>query len=72
MRAFIRRTDASAIVATAILFTLFSIGTENFLTSFNQFNVWRAASQNVFIALGQAMAILVGGMNPDYPLAILM
>ena len=63
MRAFVRRTDASAIVATAILFTLFSLGTDNFLTSFNQFNVWRAASQNVFIALGQAMAILVGGMN---------
>lgn len=63
LRAFIRRTDASAIVATIVLFSLFSLGTENFFTSFNQFNVWRATSQNVFIALGQAMALLVGGMN---------
>jgi len=63
LRAFMRRPDASAIIATAFLFILFSVATENFLTPFNQFNVWRAASQNVFIALGQAMVVLVGGMN---------
>ncbi len=63
LRAFTRRTDASAIVATTVLFVLFSLGTQNFLTPFNQFNVWRAASQNVFIALGQALVVIVGGMN---------
>ncbi|GAB1484654.1 ribose ABC transporter permease [Treponema sp.] len=63
LRAFIRRPDASAIIATVFLFTVFSVTTKNFLTPFNQFNVWRAASQNVFIALGQAMVVLVGGMN---------
>lgn len=62
-RAFTRRTDASAIIATTLLFVLFSTLTENFLTPFNQFNVWRAASQNIFIALGQAMVVIVGGMN---------
>ena len=62
-RAFARRPDASAIVATTVLFVLFSTLTQNFLTPFNQFNVWRAASQNVFIALGQAMVVLIGGMN---------
>ncbi len=63
LRAFSRRTDASAIAATTVLFLAFSLGTDNFLSPFNQFNVWRAASQNVFIALGQAMVVLIGGMN---------
>jgi len=63
VRSFLRRTDASAIIATVVLFVVFSSATENFFTPFNQFNVWRAASQNVFIALGQAMVVLIGGMN---------
>jgi ribose transport system permease protein len=63
LRAFSRRSDASAIAATTVLFLAFSVGTANFLSPFNQFNVWRAASQNVFIALGQAMVVLIGGMN---------
>jgi ribose transport system permease protein len=62
-RSFFRRTDASAIIATVVLFVIFSTTTNNFFTPFNQFNVWRAASQNVFIALGQAMVVLIGGMN---------
>jgi ribose transport system permease protein len=62
-RAFFRRSDASAIIATVVLFIVFSTTTDNFFTPFNQFNVWRAASQNVFIALGQAMVVLIGGMN---------
>lgn len=63
VRSFVRRSDASAIIATVVLFTIFSTFTTNFFTPFNQFNVWRAASQNVFIALGQAMVVLIGGMN---------
>ena len=63
IRAFTRRSDTSAIIATTVLFVLFSVGTNNFFTPFNQFNVWRAASQNVFIALGQAMVVIIGGMN---------
>jgi ribose transport system permease protein len=63
VRSFFRRTDASAIIATAFLFIVFSTATQNFFTPFNQFNVWRSASQNVFIALGQAMVVLIGGMN---------
>jgi ribose transport system permease protein len=59
----LRRPDASAIIATVVLFVVFSTATSNFFTPFNQFNVWRAASQNVFTALGQAMVVLVGGMN---------
>lgn len=63
LRSFFRRTDASAILATAVLFVIFSTATQNFFTPFNQYNVWRSASQNVFIALGQAMVVLIGGMN---------
>ena len=63
LRSFFRRTDASAILATVVLFVIFSTATQNFFTPFNQFNVWRSASQNVFIALGQAMVVLIGGMN---------
>jgi len=63
VRSFVRRTDASAIIATVVLFVVFSSVTQNFFTPFNQFNVWRSASQNVFIALGQAMVVLIGGMN---------
>jgi ribose transport system permease protein len=63
LRSFLRRTDDSAIIATVVLFVVFSSATQNFFTPFNQFNVWRAASQNVFIALGQAMVVLIGGMN---------
>ncbi len=63
LRSFFRRMDASAIIATVVLFVVFSTATDNFFTPFNQFNVWRAASQNVFIALGQAMVVIVGGMN---------
>lgn len=62
-RSFFRRSDASAIIATIVLFIVFSTTTDNFFTPFNQFNVWRAAYQNVFIALGQAMVVLIGGMN---------
>ncbi|HTX72533.1 MAG TPA: ABC transporter permease [Rectinemataceae bacterium] len=63
LRAFTRRADASAIMATTVLFLAFSFATKDFLTPFNQFNVWRAAAQNVFIALGQAMVVIIGGMN---------
>ncbi|MGO8695592.1 MAG: ABC transporter permease [Rectinemataceae bacterium] len=62
-RSFFKRADASAIVATVFLFFAFSSLTRDFLTSFNQYYLWMSAAQNVFISLGQAMALLVGGMN---------
>jgi ribose transport system permease protein len=63
VRVFFRRSDASAIVATVFLFAVFSTLTRDFLTPFNQYYVWMSAAQNVFISLGQAMALIVGGMN---------
>lgn len=63
LKQLVRRNDISAIISSTVLFLIFSFATKNFFTPFNQFNVWRAVSQNVFIALGQAMVVIIGGMN---------
>ena len=62
-RKLIGRSDTSTILAAAILFVVFSVTSSSFLTGFNMFNVSRTAALYVFVALGQAMAIIVGGMN---------
>jgi ribose transport system permease protein len=63
LRKIIGRSDTSTILAAAILFVVFSLTSDSFLTGFNMFNVSRTAALYVFVALGQAMAIIVGGMN---------
>jgi ribose transport system permease protein len=62
-RTIIGRSDTSTIAAAVILFVTFSVTSSSFLTGFNMFNVSRTAALYVFVALGQAMAIIVGGMN---------
>lgn len=57
------RSEVTVIIATAILFLIFSIFTDSFLSSYNLFNISRTAALYMFIALGQAMVVLVGGMN---------
>lgn len=59
----LRRTDTSVILATLVLFVIFSLGNESFLTPYNMFNVSRTASLYVFVALGQAIVVIIGGMN---------
>jgi ribose transport system permease protein len=59
----LRRTDTSVVLATLVLFVIFSLGNESFLTPYNMFNVSRTASLYVFVALGQAIVIIIGGMN---------
>jgi ribose transport system permease protein len=61
--AFFRRPDSSAIIALVALVVVFAIGTESFLTGQNIFNVLRNSSLYIFIALGQALPLIVGGMN---------
>ncbi|ABU58201.1 MULTISPECIES: ABC transporter permease [Roseiflexus] len=58
-----RRSDASVVLAVLFLFALFSLSNPSFLTSFNLFNISRTAALFVFIALGQAIVIVAGGMN---------
>ncbi len=50
----------AGVVALGIVFTAFS---DSFLTSYNMFNISRTAALYMIIALGQAMALIVGGMN---------
>ncbi len=59
----LRRNDISVVIATALLFLVFSIGTDSFFSQYNLFNVSRTAGLYVFIALGQMIVLVVGGMN---------
>lgn len=57
------RSDTMVIIATMVLFAIFAIFTDSFLSAYNLFNISRTAALYIFIALGQAMALIVGGMN---------
>lgn len=59
----LRRSDISVIVATLVLFGVFSFSSDSFLTSYNLFNVSRTASLYLFVAIGQAFVLIIGGMN---------
>ncbi|WP_411679799.1 ABC transporter permease [Clostridium thailandense] len=59
----LKRSDISVIIATLFLILVFAITTESFLSSYNIFNVSRTASLYLFVALGQAIVIIIGGMN---------
>jgi ribose transport system permease protein len=59
----VRRSESSSVLALMILWIVFSIGNRSFTTSYNVFNVFRTSSENYFIAMAQAMVIIVGGMN---------
>ena len=62
-RKIFSRSDMTVILAVILLFTIFSIFSQEFISAFNLFNVSRTAALYIFIALGQAMAIIIGGMN---------
>lgn len=58
-----RRGDMGVVVATALLFGLFAIGTESFFTQYNLYNISRTAGLYIFIALGQMIVLVIGHMN---------
>jgi ribose transport system permease protein len=58
-----RRSDTTVVLATAILFIVFAVFSDGFLTSYNLFNISRTAALYMFIALSQAMVLIVGNMN---------
>lgn len=60
---FLRRSDTSVVLATLVLFLIFTFSNSSFLTPFNLFNVTRTAALYVFVAIGQAIVIVIGGMN---------
>ena len=59
----LRRTDFSVLLATLVLFVIFSLGSPSFLTEYNLFNMGRTAALYVFVAIGQAIVVVIGGMN---------
>lgn len=58
-----KKSETSVVAATLLIFALFALTSDGFCTSYNLFNVSRTASLYIFIALGQAMVLIVGGMN---------
>ncbi len=54
---------SSAVVAIALLFLVFSVFTDSFLSRYNLFNLSRTAAIYAFIAAAQLMVAVIGGMN---------
>lgn len=63
LRDIAKRSDVSVLFATLILGLIFSLTNKSFLTGYNLFNISRTSSLYMFIALSQAMVLIVGGMN---------
>lgn len=57
------RSEVTVILAVLVLGCIFTVFSSSFLTAYNVFNLGRTAAIYVFIAIGQAFAIIVGGMN---------
>ncbi len=62
-RVLFRRSDISVLLATIALVVIFAVSNDSFLTPFNLYNVSRTASLYAFIALGQAIVVVIGHMN---------
>lgn len=63
LRSLVKKSDFGTVVAGIGLFLIFSLATDSFFTAYNLFNVGRNVAIDVFIALGQAAVMIVGGMN---------
>lgn len=57
------RSEVTVIIAVLVLGIIFTVFSSSFLTAYNVFNLGRTAAIYIFIAIGQAFAIIVGGMN---------
>lgn len=67
MKDFIKKLTGkknfSVFIAVLVLCIVFAIASPNFISAYNIYNLSRTAALYVFIALSQAMVIIVGGMN---------
>lgn len=57
------RKDIGVVIATSLLFIVFTLLTESFFTRYNLYNVSRTAALYIFVALGQMIVLVVGDMN---------
>lgn len=60
---FYKRNESSAVTAALLLLLVFTFFTDNFLTPYNMFNLSRNVAIFIFVALGQAMVLVIGAMN---------
>lgn len=63
IKEILKRSDVSVVIATLVLGAIFSLTNDSFLSGYNLFNISRTSSLYMFIALSQAMVLIVGGMN---------
>lgn len=63
IKKFFSRSEVTVIIAVLILGAIFTICSDSFLTKYNLFNLGRTAAIYMFIAIAQAMVVIVGGMN---------
>lgn len=63
VKRFFLEAYSSAVVAIVLLFLIFSVFTDSFLSQYNLFNLSRTASIYGFIAAAQLMVAVIGGMN---------
>jgi ribose transport system permease protein len=62
-RRLLRSKDAGITLSALTLFLFFSVASRSFLTQYNLFNVSRTVGFFALVALAQAAALVVGGMN---------
>lgn len=62
-KTLVNRPDFSSVVALVVLILFFSIFTDSFFTGPNIFGLLRNSALYIFIAIGQAIVLCVGGMN---------
>ena len=63
LRKFVRNKDAGIVLSAALLFVSFSLSSESFFSAYNLFNISRIIAFSAFVALAQAVVLVVGGMN---------
>lgn len=57
------RSEVTVIIAVLVLGLIFTVFSDSFLTAYNLFNMSRTAAIYIFIAIGQGLVVIVGGMN---------
>ena len=63
LKALFSRSEVTVVIAVLVLGIIFTIFSDSFLTGYNLFNMGRTAAIYIFIAIGQALVVIVGGMN---------
>lgn len=63
IKQILSRGETTVILAVLVLGIIFTAFSDSFLTAYNVFNMSRTAAIYIFIAIGQALVVIVGGMN---------